>query len=311
MFDAAALPRPPDHDAFVEHVWAFYRDFGRGMPWRETRDRYAVFISEIMLQQTQVPRVMEKYPPFLERFPDFATLASARLADVYALWQGLGYNRRAKYLHEAARRIDADHGGEVPAEREALLALPGVGPNTAGSLLAFCHNRPVVFIETNIRRVFIYFFFPGSGEVHDRDILPLIEATLDRENPSEWYYALMDYGAALSKWVTNPNRRSRQYVRQSPFENSNRQVRGRILRALGEALAGGGLGTQAAQTAGPAKPTEEVAEPAAEQPVSPAGLTAPELAGRVGYPLDRVELALEGLTREGMVAAEQGRFSLP
>ena len=308
MFDAAALPRPPARDAFVEHVWAFYRDSGRRMPWRETADRYAVFISEIMLQQTQVPRVMEKYPPFLERFPNFATLASARLADVYALWQGLGYNRRAKYLHEAARRIVADHAGEVPAEREALLVLPGVGPNTAGSLLAFCHNRPVVFIETNIRRVFIYFFFPGSGEVHDRDILPLIEATLDRENPREWYYALMDYGAALSKWVTNPNRRSRQYVRQSPFENSNRQVRGRILRVLGEAPWDGGLGMQSAGSAPGGAPT---AQQAAEQPRSSAWLTASELARRVGYPLERVELALEGLIRDGLVAAEGDRFSLP
>ncbi|NBC28577.1 MAG: A/G-specific adenine glycosylase, partial [Spirochaetes bacterium] len=220
MFDTVGLDRPPAPADFKEYIWGFYRDFGRSMPWRETRDTYAIFLSEIMLQQTQVPRVMEKYREFLRRFPSFETLADARLAEVYEVWQGLGYNRRAKYLHDAARSIVADHGGRVPHDRPALEALPGVGPNTAGSLLAFCHNEPVVFIETNIRRVFIYFFFPGGADVHDRDLFPLIEETLDRQNPREWYYALMDYGATLKKWVTNPNRRSKQYVRQSSFENS-------------------------------------------------------------------------------------------
>jgi A/G-specific adenine glycosylase len=277
MFDTAGLDRPPEPGAFKEHIWSFYRDFGRSMPWRETQDTYAIFLSEIMLQQTQVPRVMEKYAGFLRRFPTFDALAAARLADVYEVWQGLGYNRRAKYLHDAARTIASQHRGEVPRDRALLEALPGVGPNTAGSLLAFCHNEPVVFIETNIRRVYIYFFFPGDGDVHDRDILPLVGETLDRENPREWYYALMDYGAVLKKWVTNPNRRSKQYVRQSPFENSNRQVRGRILRALS-------------------------GEPA---------LDADELSARVGYPTERVEQALGGLSRDGMVVAEEGKFSLP
>lgn len=277
MFDTFGLDRPPTPADFKEHIWSFYRDSGRSMPWRETRDPYAVFLSEIMLQQTQVPRVMEKYREFLRRFPTFETLAAARLAEVYEVWQGLGYNRRAKYLHDAARSIVVDHGGGVPHDRAALEALPGVGPNTAGSLLAFCHNEPAVFIETNIRRVFIYFFFPESGDVHDRDLFPLIEETLDRQNPREWYYALMDYGATLKKWVTNPNRRSKQYVRQSPFENSNRQVRGRILRALS------------------GEPSLQVAE----------------LSVRVGYSEDRVQQALGGLTRDGMVVAERGRFSLP
>jgi len=284
MFDTQELERPPSYEALRRHVWRFYRDFGRAMPWRETEDGYAVFVSEVMLQQTQVLRVMEKYPAFLERFPSFEALAAARLSEVYALWQGLGYNRRAKYLHDAARRIVSDHGGRVPAERTELEALPGIGPNTAGSLLAFCHNQPVVFIETNIRRLFIYFFFPGEDAVADRDLLPLIEATLDRGNPREWYYALMDYGAALSKWVTNPNRRSSRYVRQSPFENSNRQIRGRILRVLG-----------GASESGP----------------EPTGLTAAELARRVDYPEDRVSYAVEGLRKEGLVIAERGGFKLP
>jgi A/G-specific adenine glycosylase len=287
MFDTQELKRPPRYEDFRRHVLRFYQDFGRAMPWRETLDEYAIFISEVMLQQTQVPRVMEKYPRFLDRFPSFRALADARLAEVYSLWQGLGYNRRAKYLHEAARRIVADHAGRVPRDRSALEALPGIGPNTAGSLLAFCHNEPVVFIETNIRRVFIYFFFPGNHTVHDRDLLPLIEDTLDRENPREWYYALMDYGAALSKWVRNPNRRSRQYVRQSPFENSNRQIRGRILRVL---AAGGDVEGGDADI-----PTLSVAE----------------LAARVDYPSERVAYALEGLSKEGLVVAEEAGYRVP
>lgn len=303
MFDSAGLKRPPDYGGFVAHIREFYRDFGRAMPWRETRDPYAIFVSEIMLQQTQVPRVMEKFPPFLERFPDFETLAAARLADVYALWQGLGYNRRAKFLHQAAQHIAERYEGRVPESREELEALPGVGPNTAGSLLAFCHNRAVPFIETNIRRVFIYFFFPGEEEVHDRDILPLIEATLDRDNPREWYWALMDYGTMLKKWVTNPNRRSRQYVRQSPFENSNRQIRGRILRALHETASG---------PSGAAVPAGGDSDAVAESPGRiPAALSLEALSRRVGYPEERVRTALEGLRREGMVVAVSDGYQLP
>lgn len=310
MFDSAGLKRPPDYGDFVAHIREFYRDFGRAMPWRETRDPYAIFVSEIMLQQTQVPRVMEKYPPFLERFPDFETLAAARLGDIYALWQGLGYNRRAKFLHQAAQRIVGEHQGRVPESRAELEALPGVGPNTAGSLLAFCHNRALPFIETNIRRVFIYFFFPDAEEVHDRDLLPLVEATLDRENPREWYWALMDYGTMLKSWVTNPNRRSRQYVRQSPFENSNRQIRGRILRVLHQAIS-------ASPGSGAAGAGDAVAEvprgggTAGSDRERRGALGPEELARRVGYPEDRVRAALEGLQREGMVVAGEEGYSLP
>jgi A/G-specific adenine glycosylase len=223
-----------NYEEFRHLIRGFYESYGRPMPWRETRDPYRIFISEIMLQQTQVPRVMQKYAEFIEEFPDFETLAGAELREVLAAWQGLGYNRRAKFLHQAAQQIISEHGGELPREPDTLVKLPGVGPNTAGSLAAFAYNLPVVFIETNIRRVFIHFFFRESGEVHDRDILPLVEATLDEEDPRTWYYALMDYGAMLAKWFPNPNRRSAHYNRQSTFENSDRQIRGRLLRALGE-----------------------------------------------------------------------------
>ncbi|MFP4565405.1 MAG: A/G-specific adenine glycosylase [Spirochaetaceae bacterium] len=223
-----------DYDEFRRLIRGFYESYGRPMPWRETRDPYRIFVSEIMLQQTQVPRVMQKYPEFIARFADFESLAAAELRDVLLAWQGLGYNRRAKFLHRSAGIVVSRYGGELPRDPDTLVALPGVGPNTAGSLAAFVYNLPVVFIETNIRRVFIHFFFREHADVRDRDILPLVRDTLDTDDPRTWYYALMDYGAMLAKWVPNPNRRSAHYTRQSAFENSDRQIRGRLLRVLGE-----------------------------------------------------------------------------
>jgi A/G-specific adenine glycosylase len=128
--------------------------------------------------------------------------------------------------------VIGDHQGELPRTEKELMKLPGIGKATAGSIMAFAFNEPVVFIETNIRRVFIHHFFPGHDQVDDADILPLVGLTLDRQDPREWYYALMDYGAWLAGLIPNPNRRSRHYSRQSPFEGSDRQVRGRMLRKM-------------------------------------------------------------------------------
>ncbi|TVR73036.1 MAG: A/G-specific adenine glycosylase [Spirochaetaceae bacterium] len=202
------------------------------MEWRADPAPYKVFISEIMLQQTQVPRVMRLFPLFLARFPGFGELANASFADILQAWTGLGYNRRARYLQEAACLVRDRHGGVLPREVETLRTLPGVGAATAGSIAAFAYNVPAIFIETNIRRVFIHHFFPDRREVHDREILPLVEQSLDRENPREWYWALMDYGALLARSGDNPNRRSRSYVRQNSFRGSDRQLRGMVLRHL-------------------------------------------------------------------------------
>jgi len=219
-------------EAFRKSVHDFYREHRRDLPWRRTRDPYEILVSEFMLQQTQVSRVEEKYPPFLERFPDIESLADAAPGEVLALWQGLGYNRRALALHRTARIVVDEHGGIIPDTGDLLLTLPGIGPATAGALQAFALDRPVVFIETNIRRVYIHAFFPGRDRVTDSEILPLVEATVDSDGPREWYYALMDYGSALAKEVSNPNLRSAHYSRQSPFEGSDRQIRGQILRIL-------------------------------------------------------------------------------
>ncbi|NYT07836.1 MAG: A/G-specific adenine glycosylase [Methanomicrobiales archaeon] len=189
-------------------------------------------VSEIMLQQTQVERVGEKYASFLTRFPDIESLAGATAEDVLSAWQGLGYNRRALALKAAAGEIVERFDGVIPDDEQGLQSLPGIGPYTASAILVFAFNRPVVMIETNIRRVFIHCFFSDRTGVADREILPLVEATLVRENPREWYNALMDYGRHLGATIENPNRRSRHYSRQAPFEGSNRQLRGKILRLL-------------------------------------------------------------------------------
>lgn len=214
---------------FRELVWDFYRDYARLMPWRENPSPYNVVVSEFMLQQTQVSRVQPKFLEWVERWPDFTSLAVASTADVLALWKGLGYNRRALRLKEVARIVTYELGGSLPAEVKELERLPGIGPGTAGAIATYAYNQPAVFIETNIRRVFIHHFFTDADNVHDRELLPLIAAALDHEHPREWYWALMDYGSNLKTQLPNPNQRSRHYIRQSQFEGSHRQLRGRIL----------------------------------------------------------------------------------
>ena len=219
---------------FRNDIYEYYGKESRSFPWRSTSDPYRILISEIMLQQTQTFRVMGKYERFLEAFPDFSALAQADLASVLTFWQGLGYNRRALNLKKTAEIVMRDFGGRLPDSPEELTTLPGIGHATAGAILAFAFNHPVVFIETNIRRVFIHCFFQDRQDITDREILPLVEGTLDRNNPRQWYYALMDYGAMLKGQIPNPNRRSAHYTRQSRFEGSDRQIRGKILRILVE-----------------------------------------------------------------------------
>lgn len=221
-----------DEVEFKKLIWDFYKQHGRDLPWRRANDPYAISISEVMLQQTQVARVIKQFPRFIEQFPNFTTLAAAAQRDVLAAWQGMGYNRRALWLSQAAKIVERDYGGRLPKDPIDLCTLPGIGPNTAGSIAAFAFNAPVVFIETNIRRVFIHHFFAGDEVVDDKQILPLVESTLDQDRPRQWYWALMDYGSSLAGLVANPNRRSKHYAKQSKFEGSNRQTRANVLRVL-------------------------------------------------------------------------------
>ncbi len=219
-------------EQFKKIIYAHYRAHAREFPWRNTKNPYHIFVSEIMLQQTQAGRVREKYGEFIKTFPNFRALAEASPRDILRAWLGLGYNRRALFLKRAAREIVRVYGGELPRRREKLETFSGIGPATARSIRVFAFNEPDVFIETNIRTVYLHFFFPKSKNVPDKKLLPFIEKTLDRKNPREWYYALMDYGAMLKKSVANPNRRSATHIQQKKFKGSLREARGAILRVL-------------------------------------------------------------------------------
>jgi A/G-specific adenine glycosylase len=217
---------------FQSLIYAFYHANPRPMPWRETGDPYQVLVSEIMLQQTQVERVKLKYAEFLNAFPTVHELAAAPLSSVLHVWQGLGYNRRAIFLKRCSEEIVSFYSGQFPHSIEELQSLPGIGPYTARAVAAFAFGIAEPFIETNIRTVFIHFFFHGREKICDSDIMPLVAATLDQDNPRHWYYALMDYGVMLKQTQPNPGRRSRHHVQQSRFEGSNRQLRSRILREI-------------------------------------------------------------------------------
>ncbi len=260
--------------SFQRFLRLFYASCGRDLPWRRTADPYHILVSEFMLQQTRVERVLTKYPEFLGCFPDIEALARAPRHEVLRAWQGLGYNRRALALHETARRVRDEYQGSIPLDRTILDPFPGIGSATAGAIVVFSTNRPEIFIETNIRRVFIHLFFPDAEKVQDREIEPILEKTLMKKRPREFYYAMMDYGSLLKKGAGNPNTRSASYSRQSPFEGSDRQVRGIILRHL---LSGGGA-------------REE------------------ELRGLVPVEPGRLERILKGLERDGFIERAGGRI---
>lgn len=220
---------------FVATVWAYYAQGGRThLPWRKTKKPYDILVSEVMLQQTQVDRVAPKFHLFLKLFPNVTALANAPLGRVLRAWQGLGYNRRAKMLHQCAKQIVEKYNGVFPKTYEGLVALPGIGPYTAGAVVAFAYNEAVPIIETNIRTVYLHHFFFDATDVDDREIVRCIVRTLDTKKPRAWYYALMDYGAYLKKTLGNQNTRSKHYTKQSKFEGSDRQIRGAILRILTE-----------------------------------------------------------------------------
>lgn len=219
-------------EAFTRFVHERGTALFRDMPWRRNTGAYNILVSEIMLQQTQVDRVLPKFEAFMARFPDVAALASAPLADVLVLWSGLGYNRRAKFLHEAAKMIVREFGGELPGIHTELMRLPGVGVNTAGAILAYAFNQPVVYIETNVRTVYLHHFFESNSQVSDAMIREKVEATLDRREPRLFYWALMDYGSWLKRSGVKNTARSKHYRKQAPLEGSVRQVRGHIVRAL-------------------------------------------------------------------------------
>ncbi|MDR1908981.1 MAG: A/G-specific adenine glycosylase [Spirochaetaceae bacterium] len=272
-----------DVEGFRSIVYRHYEDSGRSFPWRERITPWGVLVSEFMLQQTQTGRVAEYWERWMRRWPSPESLAAAPLEEVLREWNGLGYNRRARNLREAARVIAGEFSGRVPESPEKLRALPGVGPYSSGAIACFAYNYPAVFIETNIRSAVIHCFFSGDTPegaprpaVGDEALLPILKQALDRLNPRKWHYALMDYGAALKKSMTNPARRSAAYVKQSRFEGSFRQKRGRVLKSL--AFEG------------------------------PAGL--PLLAERTGIAAEDLYEVVDALSREMMAASEDGIYRI-
>jgi A/G-specific adenine glycosylase len=230
-----------------------------------------------MLQQTQTDRVVPYWERWLSLWPDPAALAGASLEELLREWSGLGYNRRARLLRDCARIIAEKHGGRVPETPGDLLPLPGIGAYTAGAVACFAYNYPAVFIETNIRAGIIHFFFEDREAVRDGELMPILEEVLDRENPREWYWALMDYGAALKKLTVNPSRRSAHYAKQSPFNGSFRQIRGALIKSL----------------------------------ISRGPSSAGELAALTGAGREALYKALDALKKESLVAEREGIYRIP
>lgn len=218
--------------AFQQLIAEKGKQHWRDMPWRQDTRPYYVLVSELMLQQTQVPRVVPKFEQFVATFPTEQALAAAPLADVLVLWQGLGYNRRAKFLHTAAQMIVNDFSGQFPGSVAELQRLPGVGANTAGAIAAYAFNNPSIFVETNVRTVYLHHYFADAIDVQDAQIVAMLETTLDRNNPRQFYQALMDYGAWLKASGVKNIDRSKHYKKQPTFAGSLRQMRGEILRRL-------------------------------------------------------------------------------
>lgn len=213
-------------------VYAHYKKHGRHtLPWRKTTDPYRILVSEIMLQQTQVDRVLPYYRTFLKTFPTVHMLAQAPLSTVVRLWQGLGYNRRALFLHKAAKIIVDRFDGRVPCLREDLESLPGVGEYTAAAIQAFAFDMPAIVLETNVRSAIIRLFFAGRHRVSEEQVKNIMRRYSEK-SPRVWYWALMDYGAYTKKQYGNANRASMVYVKQKSFRGSLREVRGAIVRVL-------------------------------------------------------------------------------
>ncbi|MFX1235972.1 MAG: A/G-specific adenine glycosylase [Promethearchaeota archaeon] len=213
-------------------IYSYYKRSGRNFPFRTDISPYNVLISEIMLQQTQTSRVADKFLEFINKFPNFNELANAKTNEILKVWQGLGYNRRALALKKIAKIVVNEYEGKLPEDINILKSFPQIGHNTASSILTFSFNKPTYFVETNIRRVYIHFFFRDKNLISDEEILPLVKKTLDFANPREWYYALMDYGVMLKKTHPELHKKSTHYRKQAKFEGSNREIRGKVLKMI-------------------------------------------------------------------------------
>ncbi len=186
-------------ESFTRRLLAWYERSARDLPWRRTRDPYQVLVSEVMLQQTQVSRVSEFYPRFLERFPDLHALARAKPRAVREAWDGLGYYARASNLHALARVVSRDFDGRVPESPQALVKLPGVGPYTAGAVASFAYEKPVPAVDTNVARVIRRVFFGSASHPASREVWRIAAALVPRNGKKAWKFnqAMMELGALV------------------------------------------------------------------------------------------------------------------
>lgn len=283
---------------FNRILFRWYRKYGRhSLPWRHTRDPYRILVSEVMLQQTQVERVLPKYREFLRRFPTIASLARASLGDVLRAWSGLGYNRRARYLHDCARAIIA-RGGTWPRTFSGLLELPGVGPSTAAAISSFAFHADEPMIDTNIRRVVCRVFFgnvrDSKLEVRrktpsDQVIYTFAKTLIPKNRGKEWNWAMMDVGALLCKAKNHNPKCPFQELHgpvgnfiykkpQKKFAGSARFYRGRILAALS---------------------------------ATPKGVRVPALLNTLRISETRFNQLIKALRKESLIAVKNGVLALP
>ncbi len=216
---------------FQKIILSWYKVHQRNLPWRETTDPYKILVSEIMLQQTQVSRVLPKYKEFLAAFPTTKALAASNDTNLLRVWSGLGYWRRARFLKACAIAIETEYKGKFPKTPDELINLPGIGPYTAGAVACFAFNYPAIFIDTNIRRTYIHFFFPDQDDVSDKEIQVIAKKALYKKDPRSWHYALFDYGAIELK-TSKAHRQSSHYTKQSQFKGSFRSFRTYIMKYL-------------------------------------------------------------------------------
>ncbi|HLC49676.1 MAG TPA: A/G-specific adenine glycosylase [Candidatus Andersenbacteria bacterium] len=216
---------------FQKTILTWYSQNKRDLPWRNTKNPYRIMVSEIMLQQTQVSRVLPKYKEFLQAFPTIQALAESNDADLLKIWSGLGYWRRARFLKETCKEIIKSHNGKFPKDIPTLISLPGIGPYTAGAIACFAFGNSSAFIDTNIRRVYLHFFFADKKDVQDSDIIKIAKKAVPKDNPRDWHWALFDYGALVLK-DKKINLKSRHYAKQSKFLGSFRSYRAHALRFL-------------------------------------------------------------------------------
>lgn len=211
----------------------YYLEKARDLPWRKTEDPYAILVSEIMLQQTQVPRVIEKYKAWIRRFPTHFGFSSSRYADNFAVLTGLGYNRRALYLKQCADEIVKIR--HFSHNTRSTQKLPGIGPHTSQSICVFVCDQPHPLIETNVRTIYIHHFFADKTSCWWWWIIATCCRLYGSDNPRKWFNALMDYGTFLKEQMPNPSRKSTGYVKQSP-RTVLCEVRGWILKQLSTKL---------------------------------------------------------------------------